>query len=549
MIQFNFSIRCLLQALFCMLIPVLIFAQPAKQKPEQISGGLKGYISMRIHPPKEDGYGYGISFYTSAWPLIKTPLANFQIGLPSTWIVPDNKGYTLPLCPVGTIARDNWPKRGPSYGDVFETIEGGLGFWQSTRFGSGTPKYRINGTPNCYNTEISSPGWGFGKTDPLAEDQMGLAQLSNHVIIPPDGLTLSLKSAGDLIGNAWMVLPLTEPVEKTTDSLAATGNQCWTLFLNAANFSGPVAFYMPEVWSRIAKGYPIAEGRGLDAKPGIAGGGAMEVNTVPLFESKDSKGTLYSKIPQLQFPINKEGNTVLMQDVTMYSSKAIYDDVNAWLRENKNITGRFDAAGAYPAYCTTGPISLKQGEQDLPIKGVDEIVETTMLGPSTFGLHWKKAKGMGYFPNYFKEDGKAMLVVDEKVLPKETGLKQASFAPAVNKKAYYSPKEKGTVWTNPGPQSGPYQVHLNDGSVITYCWYKFIDQPSLQGLHLTTEAKQRLQKIVEFMHANWKANGQYMAAPSQGKLAALDKAILVSPPPGLEIGYVPVVIRQEADKH
>ncbi len=175
---------------------------------EIMGEGLKGYISSEIAPPP--GYGYGMSFYSAAWPLVETPLQSFQVGLPSTWIVPDNESYKGRLCAKGTFARDNWPERGPTYRDVFQTIEGGLGFWGSTQFGSSTPKYRMNGTPNCYNTEISSPGWGFGKPDPLKSEEMGIAQLSNHLLVPPDGFTFKTNTRGELLGNAWMALPLTD---------------------------------------------------------------------------------------------------------------------------------------------------------------------------------------------------------------------------------------------------------------------------------------------------------------------------------------------------
>jgi len=37
-----------------------------------------------------------------------------------------------------------------------------------------------------------------------------------------------------------------------------------------------------------------------------------------------------------------------------------------------------------------------------------------------------------------------------------------------------------------------------------------------------------------------------MSPPGIGKLVALDPALLVTPPKGLEVGYVPIVTRQEA---
>ena len=513
---------------------------------KQTSGGLKGYISMRIHPPP-DGYGYGISFYSGVWPLLEKALSNFQIGLPSTWIVPENLGFNEPLCPTGTIARDNWPERGPSYRDVFQTIEGGLGFWESTQFGSTTPKFRMNGTPNCYNNEISSPGWGFGQTMALEPGQMGLAQLSNRLLVPPDGLTLTEGQPGELLGNAWMALPLMHPKSKGPGNNVPTGDQCWTLFINSSNFKGPVAFYIPEVWSRIANGYPTAEKRGLDIRAGVAGGGAMEVNTVPYFENVDSKGNLYSKIPKLQFPINTEGNTVLMQDVTMYSIDALYSPLKLWISGGQAVPGKFGDHASYAAKCSTAPILLKQGPGNLKLTGISPFVETKMLGMSSFGLGWNNVKKMGYFPEYFKKEGDSMIAITSSEVPSETGLKEQSFAQANTGNAYTSPLEKGTVWTTPGPKSGPYTSRLKDGSVVTYYWYRFIDQPSLQSLKLSHDEKERLQKTVEFIHANWTLNKRYMAPPSQGELVRIDNAILVTPPKSLEIGYVPIVTRQSVD--
>ena len=40
--------------------------------------------------------------------------------------------------------------------------------------------------------------------------------------------------------------------------------------------------------------------------------------------------------------------------------------------------------------------------------------------------------------------------------------------------------------------------------------------------------------------------GLHGAAPSRGKLATLDPALLVTPPKGLEVGYVPIVTHQES---
>lgn len=82
--------------------------------------------------------------------------------------------------------------------------------------------------------------------------------------------------------------------------------------------------------------------------------------------------------------------------------------------------------------------------------------------------------------------------------------------------------------------------------MVTFAWYRFVDQPSLQSLHLSTDAKARLQNFAERLHANWSTTREYMPPPSRGTLAALDGALIVAPPPGLEVGYVPIITRQAA---
>ena len=474
-----------------------VFAQLA-----QLSQGLMGYISMDVQATP-DGFGKGVSFYTPVWPMLEKPLSAFQIGLPSIWIVPDNRGFEEPLCPVGTIPRDQWPERGPSYRDVFQTIEGGLGFWGSTQFGSPSAKFRMNGTPNCYTHEISSPGFGFGNPIALTAEQLGLAQLSNRLVVPPDGLTFAPGTNGELFGNAWMALDLVHQ--------QGTGPQSWTLFVRAANFAGPIAFWTPRTWTRIADKYPTAAGRGLDTRAGLAGGGAMEINTVPMFAATDAKGRRYTRIPRLQFPVDREGVTVMMQDFTLWSSS------------------KFDAQAARVPDCKANPIVVHQGPDNSALTGIDATVETVMLGPGSFGLKWKSAKGTGAFPEYFAAEGKNMVALPADKVPKETHLQQQVFAPATTGASYISPEPPGKSVT----------VTLSDGSRLTYSWYRFVDQPSIRALDLPQAERDRLQAAVEKLQLG------SLPAPSRGKLATLDAALLVVPPKGMEVGYVPIATRQD----
>jgi len=52
------------------------------------SDGYHGYAHEPM--PADSEYRFGMGFYSSVWSLVDKPLANFQIGLPGAWILPDN---------------------------------------------------------------------------------------------------------------------------------------------------------------------------------------------------------------------------------------------------------------------------------------------------------------------------------------------------------------------------------------------------------------------------------------------------------------------------
>ncbi len=64
------------------------------------------------------------------------------------------------------------------------------------------------------------------------------------------------------------------------------------------------------------------------------------------------------------------------------------------------------------------------------------------------------------------------------------------------------------IW--PRPKAGPFKAKLADGSVVTYYWYRCIDQPTFwqytrpgDRSAWSAEKKDKLQALVEKIHANW----------------------------------------------
>ena len=517
---------------------------------ELASRGLHGYIASRAERVPAE-FHYGAGFYASVWPLISRPIAGFQIGLPSTWILPDNSDNTTePLCPPGTLPRDSWPERGPTYDTVFQTLEGGLGYWAGNRFHYGPPKFSMNGTTDCYTNEVASPGWSFFyNSRPLADDRLGIAQISNRLLIPPDGLPFSGAPNGELLGYAYMALPLTD----ARNAPQPTGEFSWTLFLNAANFKGPLAYYIPECWSRISRDYPTAVGRGLDAR--IASGrvdGSMEINTVPKFIARDEHGTAWSKIPELRFPVDASGRTTLVRDVALYSKAALYDAVLAWRRGGEAPRGAFAAAGTVRPKVATGRVGYKQDERE--IDGIHELATPTIFDDGAFGLQWAKpsADGFARFPQYFRDaaakqgekDGKRV-AVDASEVPESLGLREREFPPPNARPEPYSAEPLAGAWAKPGPVAGPFTAKLVDGSTVTYHWYRFIDQPVFAQCGFSDAERAALQSLIERMHRAWPIDGEYLAPPRAGTLASFDSNLFVTPPKGMEVGFVPIVVRQE----
>jgi hypothetical protein len=519
----------------------------AATQPAEHWEGLHGYISFEATMTGEaSAFNAGIGFYTAVWALTDEPLEGFQIGHPSTWILPDNSdNKDRPLAPEGTVAR-NWPERGPTWDSVFQTIEGGVGLWAGNHFRYGLPKFSMNGTPQCYDFEIGSPGWSFFQSSQaLADDRLGIAQLSNRLLIPPDGLPFAGKPDGQFLGYTWLALPFTDPVPGDPP----VGDQGWTCFLNAANFKGPIAYYIPETWTKAGKNfnYPFIYGRGLDARPGtIGGGGAIEINTVPRFDSTDAAGVTYSKIPALRFPVDAQGRTLLVQDVTYYAKAALSDAFKAWRDGGPPCTGAFDAKGAWkPALTTSNPTIYQQAGKT--IAGVDSLCAAKVFEGNVWGLEWPRndTATRGVFPQYFKDIGDTRVVVPAKDVPAETALLTQKFRTAERREPYTSPRTP--AWTNPGPKTEPLTARLVDGSIVTYAWYRFVDQPSFRQYDWSDEKKAALQSLVEKIHAAWTIDRDYMAPPGVGELVELDPGLIVSPPKGMEIGYVPIVIGQAAD--
>lgn len=513
-------------------------------------GEMAGYLLVPNEKVPES-YDAGFSMYVAAWPLLQQyPGNRFQTGLFGTWM----------------FARHDGPK--PSE-KMYSDIEGGLGWWRDTQFATETPKFIMGGVALDFIEWANGPGAGKGRSWEQPKGKYGVAQLSPWLLWPMDGLNLKQGTCGELFGYGYLPLPLTTAKSTTAGKSVPTGDQCWTLFLNTRNFKGPVAFFTPYFWSRPTVNEPRLAGMFLDTRPSQPNRALqMETQYVPAALSVDVRGETYARIARTSFPRGPGDDSVVVHRITSYNKKALWDGVKAWFEGGSPASGAIDPTGAcMHSFPGRGGATWKIYTPDVPKEKKTPVVWNSFATPmaldaNTFGYRWNyqlaakndsKDGSLVTLPEYYhlvtnKNQKVEWAAVRAEDVPTETGLVQFRFQRPSGKPSepYVTPDDPASCWKQPGPAAGPFQAKLGDGSVVTYYWYRFANQPALLNADLTDQEREAMQARVEKLHRNWTKDRDYLAPPAIGKLADLDPALIVTPPPGLAVGYVPVATHQAA---
>lgn len=516
-----------------------------------INANRSGFSWITTENVPDDGYGSGYTVYSAAWPIFKEypGPGNFQMGLAGCWLTTQPTG--------------NEPD------NFYTTIEGGLGWWQDTRFGTKVPKFIMGGV--SYNFFAWANGPGAGKSNMLGNGQRdwstpggkyGVAQLSNRLLWAPDGLNMAQGVTGELLGYGYSPLPLTDVLEQTAGQDITTGNQCWTLFLNTTNFKGPATFFMPTFWTEPVLENPALEGLFLDSRPSDPNiGFGLEHAVSPALISGSDDQTPYAKIERLQFPASNENNAMVLNSISVYNQNALWNAMNSWFGGGEAVSPESMQSGAYgvPFVNNGGSIvgEIAGGGMDynIALDYIDNVQQTTNIMGFEFDLNTVIEED-GYFvlPEYFELQSDEWHPVASGSVPESTLLLDTEVPTTPRPEiTYLTPLEPDCAWqdptgpwNSPGPVAGPFYADLGDGTTVTYHWYRFVDQPAIVHANLPETVREAMQARVELIHANWSHLDEYMAPPEVGNLATLDPGAIVDPPAGLEIGYVPIVTRQES---
>ena len=533
---------------------ILLFSTKAQQVQAQIVDAQRtGFTWVSAENVTDKSYGAGYSMYTAAWPIFKNyPGAqDFQMGLGSCWLTTQRTGTE--------------PEQ------FYTTIEGGIGWWHDTRFGTKIPKYIMGGV--SYNFHAWANGPGAGRSNMLSNGQRdwstpggkyGVAQLSNKLLWAPDGLNLAQSLNGEMLGYGYSPLPLTEPMDQTNGVDISTGNQCWTLFLNSTNFKGPASFFLPTFWTEPVLTDPSLEGLFLDSRPSDPNiGPGIEHAGSPALISQDNQGNSYAKLERLQFPVSNEDNSMILNQISVYNKNALWDAVESWFNGGETVEPGINSVGTYGVSFTNNGGAMMGEISENGANGLDHPIELNYMdniqqNETIMGYEYNldmvdEVDDNFLLPEYFKLNSEDQWeAVSQEAVPASTNLINAVVPSTPRSEIpYVTPldpdcqwQDPNGPWSSPGPAAGPFYADMGDGSTLTYYWYRFIDQPSIINANLSEEMRAVLQTRVELLHSNWSHTDEYMADPIIGEIATIDPQGIVTPPAGLEIGYVPIVTKQ-----
>jgi len=515
---------------------------PAAVQPGEMFGYLL-FDGERV--PKE--FNAGFSLYAAAWPLVDHyPGHDFQTGLLSTWMHP-------------LYEPNQKPKE-----DCYIDIEGGLGWWRDTHFPTTTPKFIMGGVGPNFSVIANGPGYGAG-TWKEERGLYGVAQLSPWLLFPLDGLNLKQGAQGELFGYGYLPLPLTDPKPHTAGTNVPTGNQCWTLFLNTANFKGPAAFFTPYFWSRALLKDPQWAGKLLDSAPSDPNKAIqMETQHIPAIFGTAQDGTAFARMARTSFPVTPDGHSALLHRHTVYTKAALWDDVERWfaggppadglIKSSASTTQRFKASGG-SSWSFFPPDVTREQAASLAWKSFATSITTD---PLTLGFRWNEALArkngsLVTLPEFFRlgkeGDKPRWLVAAAQDVPDELGMTQYRFETPKEdpQDPRTTPDNPDSSWKKPGHVDGPFKARLGDGSVVTYYWYRFADQPAMLNADLTPDERELVQKRVEMLHRTWTKEGTYLAPPDVGTLKSIETALIVNQQRGMDACSDHIINRQKLD--
>jgi len=470
------------------------------------------------------------------------------------------------------------------------SIEGGLWVNPKTAGPHFYPTLHLAGIGDAYYA-CNDVQMGSGLYEVFVGDRwLTMIQISNKVLTVP-GVNIAFDMEQDpyendngiWIGSGWSYLNLDHP----------RGYKFWMSFIESYDYQGPINGYMPEHWNwidpeKIEEGSYAqnladqGEAFGTFATKGSKEDSGTGNERIGLRAHDVGDGTYY--LPVANLPDYKEREYLLAhpQSIELSTMEAfstalrsgglgetlipttnkdfqsIYESTHNQLKIVEEIDGEEHRFMIVPSYRIGFESSLGYVQWDHSTADLKErqASQNGYIYVRKLTDKWEVEEGAGddyrNHPNSYQTE-----VVDA---PDEIVR-----APRVTHR-FFNYKERDTNhpdfqnWDTSGKTR--YQRSLQNGSIATYVWFKFIEQPAVKTAQqnhpetYTDSYLNQLQSYIEEFHR--KINEQSMQNPTDPvfinyrganqpdsndpHLVKLDPAQIVQPEPGYEVGYVPVVI-------
>jgi hypothetical protein len=294
----------------------------------------------------------------------------------------------------------------------------------------------------------------------------------------------------------------------------------------------------------------------------------METQYIPWAQAEDNTGQVYGRLAPTYFPAYNGESPVVLHQITAYNRDALWNRAQKWFKGGRPAATPLPEQESHRhaferdlgvGWAVTAP-GMKREEREPILADAfikPELYDAFSLSYATEGDLAPLVEGSGgkliQLPEFYrrelseKDKPARWVAVSAAEVPKETELHGLDFSrqKEAPPQIYSTPDSPDSCWKTPGPVSGPFCVYPGDGSLVTYHWYRFCDQPAIVQSGMSIQEREELQQNVEEIHRNWKHTDSYLAPPERGTLASIDPALIVEPPQGFEVGYVPIVTRQE----
>ena len=470
------------------------------------------------------------------------------------------------------------------------SIEGGLWVNPKTAGPHYYPTLHLAGVGDTYHG-CNDVQMGSGLYERFIGDRwLTMTQISNAILSVP-GVNIAFdknqapytKDNGIWVGSGWTYLDLNHPRDF----------KFWMSFIETSSYQGPVNGYMPEHWNwvdpeKVSNGnYAENKARygdrfGTFATKGSSQNWGNGNERIGLSALKLSEDTYFA--PAAKLPNSKDREYLIAHPQSISQS-----DIESY---SLSLVGEKSSGTVIPATekdffrvneSTHNQLRIKEkinGEDhywhiepnyEIGYEGALGYVEWDNSTPELRTLN-ESQNGYVYVrklnDNWVVEDNASDEYKNRPHLY-QTELIDAPDdlvrVPRVDHR-FFSYRERDTTnpdfknWDVTGKKR--YAVKLQNGSIATYVWFRFIDQPALKTARqnhpetYTDAYLELLQSHIEKIHMKINENSRvdpknpvfinYRKSSNPDNkdphLAKVDSGQLVVPPAGYEVGYVPVVI-------